>query len=156
MASGERRIDLTADVVCPAARRIAIVRGVKNHRPHQQSRTLVRRAVLAVATALVAVVAVPAVASADTPAAWKDAPDVSGLQFLVVLLLIPAGLALVISLLAVLPSIIKDSGYAPGQSWRAESEWFGGPQKGVEAAADLSPQQLEAAESGRGGTSAQW
>ena len=88
---------------------------------------------------------------------WRwGAPDVSGLQFLVVLVLIPAGLALTISLLAVLPSIIKDSGYAPGQSWRAEAEWFGGPQKGVEAAEDLSPQQLEAAESGRGGTSAQW
>jgi len=142
--------------VSPAERRIAIVRDVKNHRPQQQSRHLVRRVVLAVVTAVVAVVVLPAVAIADTPAAWKNAPDVSGLQFLVVLLLIPAGLALVISLLAVLPSIIKDTGYAPGQSWRAESEWFGGPQKGIEAAADLSPQQLEAAESGRGGTSAQW
>jgi hypothetical protein len=129
---------------------------VKNHRPQQSSRPLVRRVVLAVVTAVVAVVALPAVASADTPAAWDQAPDVSGLQFLVVLLLIPAGLALVISLLAVLPSIIKDTGYAPGQSWRAEAEWVGGPQKGVEAAEDLSPQQLEAAENGRGGTSAQW
>lgn len=140
----------------PGERRIAIVRGVKNHRLQQSSRPLVRRVVLAVVTAVVAVVALPAVASADTPAAWDQAPDVSGLQFLVVLLLIPAGLALVISLLAVLPSIIKDTGYAPGQSWRAEAEWFGGPQKGVEAAEDLSPQQLEAAENGRGGTSAQW
>jgi hypothetical protein len=142
--------------VSPVERPIAIVRGVKNHRPQQSSRPLVRRAVLALAAAVVAVVALPAIASADTPAAWENAPDVSGLQFLVVLLLIPAGLALVISLLAVLPSIIRDSGYAPGQSWRAEAEWFGGPQKGVEAAEDLSPQQLEAAETGRGGTSAQW
>lgn len=142
--------------MCAAERGIAILRDVKNHRSRQPSRHLVRRVVLAVITSVVAVVALPAVASADTPAAWKDAPDVSGLQFLVVLLLIPAGLALLISLLAVLPSIIRDSGYAPGQSWRAEAEWFGGPQKGIEAAADLSPQQLEAAETGRGGTSAQW
>lgn len=129
---------------------------MKNHRPQQSPRPLVRRVVLTAVTAVVAVVALPAVASADTPAAWDQAPDVSGLQFVVVLLLIPAGLALVISLLALLPSIIKDTGYAPGQSWRAEAEWFGGPQKGVEAAEDLSPQQLEAAENGRGGTSAQW
>lgn len=129
---------------------------MKNHRHQQSPRPLVRRVVLTAVTAVVAVVALPAVASADTPAAWDQAPDVSGLQFLVVLLLIPAGLALVISLLALLPSIIKDTGYAPGQSWRAEAEWFGGPQKGVEAAEDLSPQQLEAAENGRGGTSAQW
>lgn len=129
---------------------------MKNHRPQQSPRPLVRRVVLTAVTAVVAVVALPTVASADTPAAWDQAPDVSGLQFLVVLLLIPAGLALVISLLALLPSIIKDTGYAPGQSWRAEAEWFGGPQKGVEAAEDLSPQQLEAAENGRGGTSAQW
>ena len=142
--------------VSPAERRIAIVRGVMNHRPHQSSRPLVRRAVLALAAALAAVVALPAVASADTPAAWENAPDVSGLQFLVVLLLIPAGLALVISLLAVLPSIIKDSGYAPGQSWRSEAEWFGGPQKGVEATEQLSSEQIEAAESGRGGTSGKW
>ena len=146
-------IDLTRMVVCPATRRIAIVRVVKSH---QSSRHLARRITLAVVTTLVAIVALPGVASADTPAAWKNAPDVSGLQFLVVLLLIPAGLALVISLLAVLPSIIKDSGYAPGRSWRAEAEWFGGPQKGVEAASDLSPQLLVAAETGRGGTSAQW
>ena len=126
------------------------------HRAPQSSRSLVRRAVLAVSTALVAVVALPPVASADTPAAWDKAPHVSGLEYLLVLVLIPAGLALVISLLATLPSMIRDRGYEPGQSWRAEAEWFGGPRKGVEAADDLSPQQIEAAESGRGGTSGQW
>jgi hypothetical protein len=127
-----------------------------NHRAPQPSRNLVRRIVLAVSAAVVAVVALPAVASADTPAAWEKADHVSGLQFLLVLVLIPGGLALVISLLAVLPSIIRDRGYEPGQSWRAEAEWFGGPQKGVGASDDLSPQQIEAAESGRGGTSGQW
>ena len=52
--------------------------------------------------------------------------------------------------------MIRDRGYEPGQSWRAEAEWFGGPRKGVEAAEGLSPQQVESAESGRGGTSGQW
>jgi hypothetical protein len=119
-------------------------------------RTLLRRAVLALAASLVAVVALPATAMADTPAAWEKAPHVSGLEFLLVLVLIPLGIALVISVLAVLPSLIHDRGYEPGQSWRAEAEWFGGPRKGVDAADDLSPKQIETAESGRGGTSAEW
>jgi len=70
--------------------------------------------------------------------------------------LIPGALALVISLLVSLPSMIHDRGYEPGQSWRAEPEWFGGPQKGVEATEELAPEQIEAAKSGRGGTSGQW
>jgi hypothetical protein len=120
------------------------------------SRTRIRRAALSLSAALAAVVATPAIATADTPEAWDNAPDVSGLEFLVVLVLIPVGLSLVIALLAALPSLIGDRGYEPGQSWRAEAEWFGGPRKGVEAADELAPDQIEAAESGRGGTSGQW
>jgi hypothetical protein len=127
-----------------------------NHKAPQQSRHVLRRAVLTVLTALVTVVALPAVASADTPAAWDKAPHVSGLDYLVVLVLIPGGIALLISLLVSLPSMIHDRGYEPGQSWRAQPEWFGGPQKGVDAADQLSPEQIESAESGRGGTSGQW
>jgi hypothetical protein len=127
---------------------------VKNH--EAPTRNLLRRSVLAFIAALVAVVALPAVASADTPEAWDKPPHVSGLEFLTVLVLVPLGLALVISLLALLPSLIHDRGYEPGQSWRAEAEWFGGPRKGVDAADDLSPQEIESAEAGRGGTSGQW
>lgn len=134
--------------------RVGYPADVKNH--EAQSRKHVRRAVLALPAALVAVVGLPALAVADTPAAWTDDPHVSGLDFLLVLVLIPVGLALVISLFAALPSMIRDRGYEPGQSWRAEPEWFGGPRKGVEAAEELSPQQVESAESGRGGTSGQW
>jgi hypothetical protein len=129
---------------------------VTNHEAPAQSHKLLRRVALAAPAALVAVVALPSVASADTPRAWEKADHVSGLEFLTVLVLIPAGLALVISLLALLPSIIRDRGYEPGQSWRAEAEWFGGPQKGVGAADALAPDEIEAAESGRGGTSGQW
>jgi hypothetical protein len=133
---------------------MAILSPVKNH--EAPSRTLLRRAALVLSTAAAVVVALPALASADTPEAWQQDPHVSGLDFLLVLVLIPVGLALVISLLATLPSMIRDRGYEPGQSWRAEAEWFGGPRKGVEAAEELSPQQVESAESGRGGTSGQW
>ena len=126
------------------------------HDAPRQSRKLVRRAFLALATAVVAVLALPSVASADTPKAWEKADHVSGLEFLTVLVLIPAGLALGIALLALLPSMIRDRGYEPGQSWRAEAEWFGGPPQGGEAADDLAPEQSEAGASGPGGPSGQW
>jgi hypothetical protein len=123
------------------------LQGLRNH---------LRRAVLAVVAAVVAVVALPAVALGDTPADWEKVPHVSGLEFLLVLVLIPVGIGLVITVLTILPSLIHDRGYEPGQSWRAEAEWFGGPRKGVDAAEDLSEKQIEAAESGRGGTSGEW
>ena len=129
---------------------------VMNHEAPKQSRMIVRRVVLAVASTLAVVLALPAAASADTPEAWADAPHVSGLEFLVVLVLIPVALSIVISLLAALPSMIHDRGYEPGQAWRAEAEWFGGPRKGVDAADELAPEQIEAAQSGRGGTSGRW
>lgn len=136
--------------------RLGYPSGVNTHLAPKLSRTRIRRTVLSLSVALAAVVATPAIAVADTPEAWDNAPDVSGLEFIVVLVLIPAGLALVIALLTSLPSMIGNRGYEPGQSWRAEAEWFGGPRKGVEAADELAPEQIEAAESGRGGTSGQW
>jgi hypothetical protein len=143
-------------VACSCGPRIGILLGVMTQHAPRRPRKLLRRAALAVGSALVSVVALPAIAFADTPASWEKPQDVSGLDYLLVLVLIPAGLALVITLLASLPSMINNRGYEPGQSWRAEPEWFGGPQKGVEAADDLAPEQIEAAESGRGGTSGKW
>ncbi len=122
----------------------------------RKSRSVVRRTVVSLATGLVALVGLPVAAFADTPASQADAPGVSGLQFLIVLVLIPAALFLAIALFAALPSMISDKGYEPGQSWRAEAEWFGGPRKGIDAADELSPVQIEAAETDRGGTSGQW
>ncbi|MFL6160476.1 MAG: hypothetical protein ACJ72D_30670 [Marmoricola sp.] len=125
--------------------------------PHaQKARTVVRRAVLALSVGLFAAVLLPVTAFADTPEDWQPAPHVSGLHFLIVLVLIPAGLFAVITLLAALPSMISDKDFEPGQSWRSEPEWFGGPRKGVEAAEGLSPQQIESAEAERGGTSGSW
>ena len=95
-------------------------------------------------------------ASADTPDRWEQSPDVSILGFLLVLVIIPLGVAAVVALLAVLPSLTRDRGYEPGAAWRGEPEWFGGPTKGLSAADDVSPQQLEAGSKGAGGTSASW
>jgi hypothetical protein len=93
---------------------------------------------------------------ADTPQGWEKAPSVSGLHYVVVLVLLPLGLAAVIALLVTVPSLVSDRGYQPGQSWRGESEWFGGPRAGVTAAADVTPEQLEASSRDTGGTSGRW
>jgi hypothetical protein len=100
--------------------------------------------------------ALVAPAVADTPSAWEKAPDVSPLGFLLVLLIIPLGLAAVISLLAVLPSVVSDKGYQPGQAWRGELEWFGGPTKGLSGADEVTPEQIERSSKGAGGTSGRW
>ena len=123
---------------------------------HPQTRRFVRRALVALSTAAAAVLLVPAIALADTPASAPDAPHVSGLQYIVVLVLIPLGLFAIVSLLAALPSMISDKGYEPGQAWRSDPEWFGGPRKGVEAADDVPAKAIEGAESDRGGTSGTW
>ncbi|WP_310964245.1 hypothetical protein [Nocardioides terrisoli] len=109
------------------------------------SRTFARSAALAVTVAL-PFVAAPAFA--EPPAAWGSEPHVSGLDFLVVLLLIPAGLALVITLLVMLPSLVKGDSYRPGEAWHGMPEWFGGPRKGTDAALPAKEDQ------GQGGAGA--
>jgi hypothetical protein len=119
---------------------------------------LVRRSLLtlSVACALVLGAALLTPAAADTPTGWESPPPVSVFDFVLVLVLIPLGVASVIALLAVLPSMASDRGYEPGQSWRGEAEWFGGPTKGVKSAAEMSPEQIEARSKDTGGTSASW
>jgi hypothetical protein len=118
----------------------------------------VRRTTVTAATTAFLVLAGAALdaAGADTPQGWEKAPHVSGFDFLVVLVLIPLGLAAVISLLVMIPSLVGDHGYQPGQSWRGETEWFGGPRQGVSAAHDVSAEQLEASSSSTGGSSGRW
>ena len=97
-----------------------------------------------------------AAASAATPQGWEQAPQVSVLGYLLILLIIPVGAALVIALLTVLPSLAKDKGYEPGRSWRGQPEWFGGPTKGVEAADEVTPEQLESRRGSTGSVSGSW
>lgn len=123
---------------------------------HDSTHRLLRPVLLLVGAVWLVLGALVAPAAADTPAAWQQAPDVSPLGFLLVLLIIPLGLAAVISLLAVVPSLISDRGYEPGQSWRGDTEWFGGPTKGVQAADEVTPQQIEQHAEHAGGTSGRW
>lgn len=124
---------------------------------HDSAHTL-RRGALALsgAASLVLGAALVVPAAADTPAAWEKAPDPSLLGYLLVLLIIPIGVAAVIALLTVLPSMARDKGYQPGQAWRGQPEWFGGPTKGVGAADSVTPEQIESGAKSTGGTSARW
>ncbi len=117
-----------------------------------------RRALSTVTSAATLVLAAGALApaAADTPVGWDTGPDVSALGYLLVLLLIPLGLAAVITVLTLVPSMVRGRGYEPGHSWRGQSEWFGGPQKGVHAADELTPEQLEAEGKDAGGGSGRW
>jgi hypothetical protein len=121
-----------------------------------QTTPVVRRVTRALALVPVLLVAGALPAAAAPPSTWQEAPSVSPLDFLLVLLLIPAGLALVIALLAAIPSMRSGSGtYQPGLAWRHEPEWFGGPRDGLEKADKSDPEALEASGE-RGGASGHW
>lgn len=109
---------------------------------------------------LVVVTTLAAPAAATPPEAWADSGQVSAMNFLLVLAIIPLGLAAVISLLALLPSMMSSSsGYQPGLAWRNEPEWFGGRRevKGEDAEAPRSVTGADAEPAGeRGGASAHW
>jgi hypothetical protein len=123
--------------------------------------TVVRRAlrILALAPAAVLVtVAGPALAA--PPEQWPAPPPVTPLDWLLVLVIIPLGLAAVITLLTVLPSMVKGekggaSTYQPGVAWRHEPEWFGGPRDGLEKADKAAPAAGQSA-TDRGGASGRW
>ena len=79
---------------------------------------------------------------------------------ILLLVVIPLALFLLITLLVYLPSMAKGQRYQPGEPWRTEAEWFGGPRGGVEAA-DRSASRQPWGRPGprradRGGTSARW
>ena len=122
----------------------------------------VRRAarLLALTTALV-VTGVSGTAVAAPPEQWEGSPGVSALRALLVLVLIPLGLFLLITLLVYLPSMKRGGSghaYRPGEVWRNEPEWFGGPQAGVDAVDSAPRPAVGSGEQGpgRGGASGRW
>ena len=109
------------------------------------------RALVLTPAVLLPLVSAPALAA--PPQTWPDPEPVSALDYLLVLLIIPLGLVLLITLLAYLPAMVKGEKYTPGRSWRNENEWFGGPKDGLEAADKV---EAPATEPDRGGASARW
>ena len=114
------------------------------------SRTAVR--VFAATFALVLPLAA-APAFADQPSGWPSQPTHSFWNYLVLLILIPAALAITITVLVMLPSLVKGDAYDPMKAWAGmrggKSEWFGGPAKGTDQAAAPKAE-------GSGGASASW
>lgn len=96
-------------------------------------------------------------AAADAPTRWARQPHVSVLDFLLVLFLIPLGVAALISLLVYVGTLRSSRDERePAEHWRSGSEWFGGPTKGLERADEVGTQELADSSGRTGGTSAQW
>lgn len=119
--------------------------------------SVVRRVARAVALtpAVFALAATPAFA--DTPEKWVDSDPVSAMHALLILVVIPLSLFVIITLLVYVPSMARGDKYTPGQAWRNESEWFGGPRAGIEAADREQAPAVEAgSDTARGGASGRW
>jgi hypothetical protein len=129
---------------------------------HRQSPAVRRAARLLALTPAIVVTTAPGLAFADPPAQWEDNPSVSPLYVLMVMVAIPLALFLLIWLLVYIPSMARGERYKPGQAWRSQPEWFGGPRRGVDALEGGEQQHAVGAgasdEHGetRGGASARW
>lgn len=102
-----------------------------------------------------AVLAAGAPAVADVPRSWPET-DVSGLDFLLVLVVLPLAAAAVITLLSWL-SASRAPAYAEAESSWRNPEWFGGPTEGLDATTprrELPADKSTSVESG--GASARW
>lgn len=116
---------------------------------HLGRRTAARLATITVGAAL------PLLATAGPALALKhddgDAghyPSLGAGLTILYYVVIPLGVFLVITALALLPSALSRPRYRPGKPWDHESKWFGGPD-GEESAE-------QAKDSARGGASAEW
>jgi hypothetical protein len=108
--------------------------------------------IIAVIPAVLVLVASGA-AMAEPPENWEVAPTVGALDALLVIVGLPLLLFALITLLVYVPSMVRGEKYTPGLAWRNQSEWFGGPQKGVEAVDTTAP---PTAGTQKGGVSARW
>jgi hypothetical protein len=95
---------------------------------------VVRRAARALAlTPALLVTGAAGAAFASPPNTWQEGPPVSALHVILVLAIPPLALFVIITLLTYLPSMSRNAGYHPGEVWRYDAQWFGGPRGGVEA-----------------------
>lgn len=122
------------------------------------SRPLVRRSLQVVGTTVALVLGTLALAPAfaDTPASWPEQPHVSGWDWLYHLLLIPLGVFVLVWLAVSVPVWRRTHGQAGAEPWGDRREWFGGPRRSVDAADEVTPEQLESSEHDTGGASGRW
>ncbi len=116
-------------------------------------RRILRLIVTAAVLGLVAGVTLLATpASADVPDGWSDPKPVNNFHALLVVLLIPLGIALVLTFLVYVPAFMKGERITPG-AVSADDEWFGGPRQGT---AELAAPAGDEADSEVGGASGRW
>lgn len=116
-------------------------------RPAVLARRAARTAVV-LTVPLTAMVASPA--TADVPEGWSDPEKVDPLHALLVIVGAPLGLALVITLLVLVPALKRGERVLPDHSG-GEAAWLGGPRQGTKElpAADST-------DSRAGGASGSW
>ena len=100
------------------------------------------------AGALVVLAGAPA--GADVPEGWSDPAPVDWVQAVLLLVGVPLLLFVVITLLVVVPGIVKGERFTPG-GHATEDQWFGGPRQGT---AELPAPDSEGSQAG--GASARW
>jgi hypothetical protein len=136
---------------------------VTHSRLDPRSERLLRRAArgLAIVPALV-VTCLTGTAFASPPETWQGDSGTSTLKALLLLVGVPLLLFVVITLLVYLPSMRQNQSYRPGQVWRGEPEWFGGPRGGLDALDREEPATVGAGRDGQselggsGGASGRW
>ena len=114
------------------------------------ARRSVRRATTVLGLFAVLALALAAPASADVPENWSDPAGVDPLHALLVVFVIPAGIALVIAALTYLPPLLRGESVKPGAP-TISNQWLGGPAKSVGELAGPDGEQSQA-----GGASAKW
>ena len=100
-----------------------------------QIRTLTRRTAVVLAAALLPLIAAGP-AGAEVPEGWSDPEPVSLLSVLVVIMAIPLGIGLLITLGVYGPALARGEHVAPGSD--TPDQWFGGPRQSAELEAGSS------------------
>ena len=112
------------------------------------ARRLRRTSTVLLAGALVVAAGSPA--GADVPEGWSNPSEVDTVEAVLLLVGIPLLMFVVITLLVVVPGIVKGERFTPGGQ-ATEDQWFGGPSQGT---AELPAP--DAADSKAGGASRRW
>jgi hypothetical protein len=109
-----------------------------------QIRTLTRRTAVVLAAALLPLI-VAGPAGAEVPEGWSDPDPVSLLSVLVVIVAIPLGIGLLITLGVYGPALARGEHVAPGSD--TPDQWFGGPRQSAELEAGSSSSSSSDADS---------
>lgn len=118
--------------------------------PAAPGRRGARCAVAGLATATLLSPVLPLWPAAAVPEGWSNPSDVSAGSFLLVLIAVPIGLALLIALLVYVPALVRGEKITPGPE-HVEDQWFGGPRQGTRELAAPDDETSQA-----GGASARW